>query len=92
MNDKNKISKDLYNAIYDKLKEEPQKTLLIIKYEIEKCINDKMVVDFENLSIELEPDFKDALFVYGGITYTKSVVYQMILKIIKNLTKGNSNE
>jgi hypothetical protein len=85
MNDKSKI---LYDTIHDKLKDESERCLSVIEYEIQKCIKEKMAVDFEKLSIGLETDIEDTLCIYEGTTYKKSVVYHTILKVINNLTKG----
>jgi hypothetical protein len=89
MNDKNKI---LYNTIYNNLRNETEKSLLITEYETKKLLNNQMVVDFENLTIGFKTDFEEDLMIYKNTAYRKSVVYRTILEVIKNLMKGNSNE
>jgi hypothetical protein len=88
MNDKNKI---LYDTIYNNLRNETKKSLLITEYKTKKLLNNQMVVDFENLTIGLKTDFEEDLMIYKGVSYRKSVVYRTILEVIKNL-KGNNNE
>jgi hypothetical protein len=84
--------KKLYDIIYDKLKDEPENNLSLFEYEIKKEINNEIVVDLENFRIGFNFDLvKDDLFIYEGITYEKSVIYDIILKVINDLIKEKSN-
>ncbi|MDR1286367.1 MAG: hypothetical protein LBK08_02040 [Treponema sp.] len=89
------MNENLYNIIYDKLKDEQKKQLLFIQkkiqdeiqtaYEIKNKTYGKPFTDFENLWTEFDYDLEKYIS-YDGTIYKKSVIYQTILKAIKDLT------
>jgi hypothetical protein len=82
------MKSDLYNIIYDKLKDESEKILYILEYEIQKSINEKVAVDMETLTSGFKMDFEDDnLIIIEGKTYTQAKYLETILEVIKDLIK-----